>query len=75
MKKGKISGKIRKILLSFFVEFGILVLIYYIWDGTVNIPRVLLFTVMLQIVDLAVIAPLERTMKKKSPENNEDKTE
>ena len=75
MKKEKIRRLIGQILLMFFVFFGIRILFDYFWEGTVNIPEILLNSVIFSVVYVPVRSWLDRKHKAKNAENNEDKAE
>lgn len=75
MMKEKIRRLIGQILLTFFVCFGILILFDYFGEGNVNIPEVLLYSVIFSVVYVPVSSWLGRKLKAKNAENNEDKAE
>lgn len=75
MKKEKIRRLIGQILLMFFVFFGIRILFDYFWEGTVNIPEILLNSVIFSVVYVPVSSWLGRKHNAKNAENNEDKAE
>ena len=75
MKKEKIRRLIGQFLLVFFVFFGIRILFDYFWEGTVNIPEILLNSVFFSVVYVPIISRSDRKQKTKNAENNADKTE
>ena len=75
MMKEKIRRLIGQILLAFFVCFGIRILFDYFWEGTVNIPEILLNSVFFSVVYVPIISRSDRKQKTKNAENNADKTE
>ena len=75
MKKEKIQRVIGQFLLVFFVFFGIRILFDYFWEGTVNIPEILLNSVFFSVVYVPIISRSDRKQKTKNAENNADKTE
>ena len=75
MMKEKIQRVIGQILLMFFVFFGIRILFDYFWEGTVNIPEILLNSVFFSVVYVPIISRSDRKQKTKNAENNADKTE
>ena len=75
MKKEKIRRLIGQILLTFFVCFGIRTLFDYFGEGNVNIPEVLLYSVIISVVYVSVSSLLDRKHKAKNAENSEDKAE
>ena len=50
MMKEKIQRVIGQFLLMFFVFFGIRILLDYFWEGNVNIPEILLNSVIVSVV-------------------------
>jgi hypothetical protein len=75
MMKEKIRRLIDQILHVFFVFFGIRILFDYFWEGTVNIPEILLNSVFFSVVYVPIISRSDRKQKTKNAENNADKTE
>ena len=75
MKKEKIRRLIDQILHVFFVFFGIRILFDYFWEGTVNIPEILLNSVFFSVVYVPIISRSDRKQKTKNAENSEDKAE
>ena len=75
MMKEKIQRVIDQILHVFFVFFGIRILFDYFWEGTVNIPEILLNSVFFSVVYVPIISRSDRKQKTKNAENNADKTE
>ena len=75
MKKEKIQRVIGQFLFVFFVFFGIRILFDYFWEGTVNIPEILLNSVFFSVVYVPIISRSDRKQKTKNAENNADKTE
>ena len=73
--KEKIQRVIGQILLMFFVSFGIRILLDYFWEGNVNIPETLLYSVIFSVIYVAIISRLDRKQKTKNAENIEDKAE
>ena len=75
MKKEKIRRLIGQILLMFFVFFGIRILFDYFWEGTVNIPEILLNSVIISVVYPPIRSWLDRKLKANNAENSEDQAE
>ena len=75
MKKEKIRRLIGQILLTFFVFFGSRILLDYFWEGNVNIPEALLYSVIVSVVYAPIRSWLDRKHKAKNAENSEDKAE
>ena len=75
MMKEKIRRLIGPILLTFFVCFGIRILFDYFGEGNVNVPEALLYSVIFSVVYVAIRSWLDRKLKAKNAENNEDKAE
>ena len=75
MMKEKIQRVIGQFLLMFFVFFGIRILLDYFWEGNVNIPEILLNSVIFSVVYVPIRSWLDRKLKAKNAENNEDKAE
>ena len=75
MMKEKIQRVIGQILLMFFISFGIQILLDYFREGNVNIPEILLDSVIFSVVYVAIRSWLDRKLKANNAENSEDKAE
>ena len=75
MMKEKIQRVIDQILHVFFVFFGIRILFDYFWEGTVNIPEILLNSVIISVVYAPIRSWVDRKHKAKNAVNSEDKAE
>lgn len=73
--KEKIQRVIDQILHVFFVFFGIRILFDYFWEGNVNIPEALLYSVIVSVVYAPIRSWLDRKLKANNAENSEDKAE
>ena len=73
--KEKLRRLIGQILLMFFVFFGIRILFDYFWEGTVNIPEALLYSVIVSVVYAPIRSWLDRKLKANNAESSEDKAE
>ena len=75
MMKEKIQRVIGQFLLMFFVFFGIRILLDYFWEGNVNVPEALLYSVIISVVYAPIRSWLDRKHKAKNAVNSEDKAE
>ena len=75
MNKEKNRRLIGQFLLTFFVFFGIRIFFDYFGEGNVNIPEALLYSVIVSVLCVPVRSWLDRKLKAKNAENNEDKAE